>query len=75
MGAVFLSPQVLQDFAVVSTQQSSLGRWFYQIVEDEEELGRQVRELVGHCSRGHRQPSGALLDFHSPAITNSAAGE
>ena len=60
---------------MLSTQQHpSLGRWFYQIVEDEEELGRQVRELVDQCSRDHRQPRGAFLDLSSASITNYAVG-
>ena len=67
---------MLQDLAVLSSQtHSSLGRWFYQIAEDEEELGRQVRELVDQCSRDHRQPRGGLLNFSASAIADYATGE
>ena len=60
--------KVLSDFGVLSKNNSSFGRWFYDIMEDKEELIRQAKELVDFCTTGHSEPNTGKFDLNDLSL-------
>jgi hypothetical protein len=65
--------KVMADLGCMGSQHSSLGRWFFQIIEDREELERQIQELVDQCSLNHRDPTSGVQSLGSLSICSYSA--
>ena len=71
---IFDHPKVLSDFGVLSKNNSSFGRWFYDIMEDKEELIRQAKELVDFCTTGHSEPNTGKFDLNDLSLCDYVSG-
>ena len=65
----------MADLSYTGSQHSSLGRWFFQIIDDPEELERQIKDLVDQCSQNHRDPTTGVQNLGLLSICNYTAGE